>query len=48
MGKHATEEGRRKLISPPEERSLLEHPGRRNFLGIGSAALAAAFAAGSV
>jgi oxalate decarboxylase len=45
MGKHATEEGKRKLISPPEERSLLEHPARRNFLGIGSAALAAAFVA---
>jgi oxalate decarboxylase len=48
MGKHATEEGTRTLISPPEERSLLEHPARRKFLGIGSTALAAAFAAGTV
>jgi hypothetical protein len=41
MINHATEEGRRKIISLPEERSLLEHLARRNFLGIGWAALAA-------
>jgi oxalate decarboxylase len=44
LEKHATEEGGRMMSNHTEEKSLLEHPLRRRFLGMSSAALAAAVA----